>query len=82
VTTEAVYGHSRRPAEGEPAPTVVKANPSVGVLLRCSSVMLRVLTEFGLTPASEPRVSVKPDRIDDDLEAFLTRPNDRGRAGW
>jgi hypothetical protein len=41
-------------------------------MLRCFSVMLRALTEFGLTTAPESRVSVKLEPIED-LDVFLAR---------
>ena len=51
----------------------MKANPSAAIVAKCESTMLRVLTEFGLTPSSRSRVSVPAEGPKDRLSEFLSR---------
>lgn len=44
--------------------------PSVGVFHRCRTDMLRILTEFGMTPSSRTKVSVLESK-ENELEKFL-----------
>lgn len=52
--------------------TVLKLNPASAVMTSTTKTMIQLLTEFGCTPSSRSRVSVKDSRKDP-LEAFLLK---------
>jgi P27 family predicted phage terminase small subunit len=49
-----------------------KANPSAGVVAKAEAVMLKVLTEFGLTPSSRRKIKTA-EKTADPLAEFLAR---------
>ena len=48
-------------------------SPYITIVNQCIKTMQRLLTEFGMTPASRSRIRVPEKPEDDDFDAFLRR---------
>lgn len=49
----------------------VKANPAFAIIKACDAIMIRVLSEFGLTPVARSRVSSQVEGPADEIDAFI-----------
>lgn len=72
---ETRYERKNKAGEVVEEQTVVKLNPSTQVVNAANTVMLRVLTEFGLTPSSRSRIKADVAPAVDRLTAFLASEN-------
>lgn len=50
-----------------------KTSAHVGVLERAEATMIKLLSEFGLTPTARNRVSARPEKQESKLSSFLGR---------
>lgn len=50
-------------------------NPWVGVRSKSLELMHKFAAEFGMTPASRSRISVKPKEDEDEFDSFVSRRN-------
>lgn len=48
-------------------------NPALAVVNKCIQQMQRMLSEFGMTPASRSRISVPEAAVEDPFDEFLAR---------
>lgn len=48
-------------------------SPYITIVNQCIRTMQRMLTEFGMTPASRARIRVPEKQADDEFDAFLRR---------
>ena len=48
-------------------------NPYVGIKNKSAAFVMKILVEFGMTPASRSRIQLPEGKADDPFEVFLRR---------
>ena len=76
VITKTTVETSKRTTTRE----VSKINPMVSVVAECQRQMVRLLTQFGMTPSSRSSLNVPGKAQEDEVLAFLKKPKGGAKA--